>query len=56
MEFFACKALNWGGNDYPVGELGYCVVFVADGKTTGVKWFPDRLFYELFGGKTSGTF
>ena len=56
MNYIACKALNWGNNDFPIGELGYCVVFVSDGKTTSIKWFPELMFNELFGGKMNGTF
>ena len=53
MKYFACKALNWGNNDYPVGEEGFCVIF-ADG--VSVKWFPCDLFYQLFGEKMEGEF
>ena len=56
MRYFACKALNWGSNDYPVGEEGFCVIF-ADGDTMkSVKWFPCDLFYQLFGEKLEGEF
>ncbi len=50
MKFFACKALNWGNNDWPVGMEGYCVM-VTEGDQAGlIKWFPPDLFYAVFGG------
>lgn len=56
MRYFACKALNWGSNEYPIGEEGFCVIF-ADGDTMkSVKWFPCDLFYQLFGEKLEGEF
>lgn len=49
MKFFACKAMNWGNNDWPIGEMGYCVMITEGDKVGLIKWFPVDLFEQVFG-------
>ena len=56
MRYRACRANNWAKNDYPIGETGYCVIFEHKGEVTSIKWFPDELFYRVFGEDLVGTF
>lgn len=57
MKYKACRAKNWGGgNLFPIGEMGYCVVFFDDTEVLSIKWFPDELFYDVFHGELAGVF
>jgi hypothetical protein len=56
MRYIACKSLNWGNNGYPVGEEGYCVIFMNDGSVSSIRWFSQEMFEELFKGELNGEF
>ncbi len=56
MKYTACRAGNWRKNDYPIGEIGYCVILEENEHVCSIRWFPDELFERVFGGELDGVF